>query len=158
MVIFCFITNFHNKSRHCFCHIIYDMIYVQQQIDLIIPVYLLSSEIRNPLQYMVFRNLPEVRSAHEILGVPTVSARFGTAPFFWNWGMEAMTYLFPPVSLSCLDWLVCRLVQLLSICMNILSVQCCFWQATHTIMIYGYCDFLCITSKVFPSSLILIIT
>ncbi|KAF5184739.1 Saccharopine dehydrogenase [Thalictrum thalictroides] len=38
-------------------------------------------------------NLPEVRSAHEILGIPTVSARFGTAPFFWNWGMAAMTSL-----------------------------------------------------------------
>ncbi|KAH1219884.1 hypothetical protein GmHk_12G033697 [Glycine max] len=43
----------------------------------------------------VFRNLPEVSSAHEILGVPSVSARFGTAPFFWNWGMEAMTKLLP---------------------------------------------------------------
>lgn len=41
-------------------------------------------------------NLPEVKSAHEILGVPTVSARFGTAPFFWNWGMSAMTNLLPP--------------------------------------------------------------
>nr|XP_027101223.1 uncharacterized protein LOC113720754 isoform X3 [Coffea arabica] len=40
-------------------------------------------------------NLPEVRSAYEILGVPTVSARFGTAPFFWNWGMLAMTNLLP---------------------------------------------------------------
>ncbi|KAB1228005.1 hypothetical protein CJ030_MR1G022992 [Morella rubra] len=40
-------------------------------------------------------NLPEVRSAHEVLGVPTVSARFGTAPFFWNWAMEAMTNLLP---------------------------------------------------------------
>ncbi|KAK1278412.1 hypothetical protein QJS04_geneDACA003654 [Acorus gramineus] len=40
-------------------------------------------------------NLPEVRSAHEILGVPTVSARFGTAPFFWNWGMVAIANLFP---------------------------------------------------------------
>ncbi|GMY16413.1 carboxynorspermidine synthase [Fagus crenata] len=40
-------------------------------------------------------NLPEVKSAHEILGVPTVSARFGTAPFFWNWGMEVMTSLLP---------------------------------------------------------------
>ncbi|KAH1141203.1 hypothetical protein AAZX31_12G020600 [Glycine max] len=40
-------------------------------------------------------NLPEVSSAHEILGVPSVSARFGTAPFFWNWGMEAMTKLLP---------------------------------------------------------------
>lgn len=52
---------------------------------------------------MVFRNLPEVRSAHEILGVPTVSARFGTSPFFWNWGMEAMTKLLPSVCLSHLD-------------------------------------------------------
>ncbi|KAA8549813.1 hypothetical protein F0562_001497 [Nyssa sinensis] len=40
-------------------------------------------------------NLPEVRSAHEVLGIPTVSARFGTAPFFWNWGMTAMTSLLP---------------------------------------------------------------
>ncbi|XP_059625036.1 uncharacterized protein LOC132268237 isoform X2 [Cornus florida] len=40
-------------------------------------------------------NLPEVRSAHEVLRVPTVSARFGTAPFFWNWGMVAMRSLLP---------------------------------------------------------------
>ncbi|CAD5315133.1 unnamed protein product [Arabidopsis thaliana] len=40
-------------------------------------------------------NLPEVRSTHEVLGVPTVVARFGTAPFFWNWGMEIMTKLLP---------------------------------------------------------------
>lgn len=40
-------------------------------------------------------NLPEVRSVHEVLGVPSVSARFGTAPFFWNWGMEAMVNLVP---------------------------------------------------------------
>ncbi|KAL0459171.1 UNVERIFIED_CONTAM: hypothetical protein Slati_0544300 [Sesamum latifolium] len=46
-----------------------------------------------------FRNLPEVRSIHEVLGVPTVSARFGTAPFFWNWGMAAMTYLLPAETL-----------------------------------------------------------
>ncbi|KAL7151896.1 hypothetical protein ABFS83_04G061800 [Erythranthe nasuta] len=44
-------------------------------------------------------NLPEVRSIHENLGVPTVSARFGTAPFFWNWGMVAMTYLLPAETL-----------------------------------------------------------
>ncbi|PIN12577.1 Saccharopine dehydrogenase (NADP(+), L-glutamate-forming) [Handroanthus impetiginosus] len=44
-------------------------------------------------------NLPEVRSIHEVLGVPTVSARFGTAPFFWNWGMAAMTYLLPAETL-----------------------------------------------------------
>ncbi|XP_073269549.1 uncharacterized protein [Primulina huaijiensis] len=41
-------------------------------------------------------HLPEVRSIHEVLGVPTVSARFGTSPFFWNWGMVAMTNLLPP--------------------------------------------------------------
>ncbi|XP_050221905.1 uncharacterized protein LOC126672052 isoform X2 [Mercurialis annua] len=41
-------------------------------------------------------NLPEVRSAYEVLQIPSVSARFGTAPFFWNWGMEIMTNLFPP--------------------------------------------------------------
>nr|ADN33924.1 hypothetical protein [Cucumis melo subsp. melo] len=46
-------------------------------------------------------NLPEVRTAHEILGVPTVSARFGTAPFFWNWGMLALTNLLPLVDLEC---------------------------------------------------------
>ncbi|XP_072967050.1 uncharacterized protein [Typha angustifolia] len=40
-------------------------------------------------------NLPEVRSTHEILGVPTVSARFGTAPFFWNWGMKAFADFLP---------------------------------------------------------------
>ncbi|KAJ6795038.1 Uncharacterized protein M6B38_229020 [Iris pallida] len=44
-------------------------------------------------------NLPEVRSAHEILGVPTVSARFGTSPFFWNWGMEAVVNFVPAESL-----------------------------------------------------------
>ncbi|KAJ8646299.1 hypothetical protein MRB53_008047 [Persea americana] len=40
-------------------------------------------------------NLPEVKSAHEVLGVPTVSARFGTSPFFWNWGMEIMANFVP---------------------------------------------------------------
>lgn len=50
------------------------------------------------LKVLIFRNLPEVRSAHEVLGIPTVSARFGTAPFFWNWGMEAMTNLLSPVT------------------------------------------------------------
>ncbi|EPS70904.1 hypothetical protein M569_03855, partial [Genlisea aurea] len=44
-------------------------------------------------------NLPEVRSGHEMLGVPSVSARFGTSPFFWNWGMVAMTYLLRPETL-----------------------------------------------------------
>ncbi|KAF3794534.1 hypothetical protein EJ110_NYTH07385 [Nymphaea thermarum] len=44
-------------------------------------------------------NLPEVRSSHEVLGVPTVSARFGTAPFFWNWGMIAIANLVPAETL-----------------------------------------------------------
>ena len=44
-----------------------------------------------------FRNLPEVKSTHKFLGVPTVSARFGTSPFLWNWGMEAFTNILPVV-------------------------------------------------------------
>jgi len=40
-------------------------------------------------------NLPEVKSAFKILGVPTVSARFGTYPFFWNWGMQAFANFLP---------------------------------------------------------------
>jgi hypothetical protein len=40
-----------------------------------------------------------VKSAFKILGVPTVSARFGTAPFFWNWGMQAFANFLPVVCL-----------------------------------------------------------
>uniref|UniRef100_A0ACD5Y4K7 Uncharacterized protein n=1 Tax=Avena sativa TaxID=4498 RepID=A0ACD5Y4K7_AVESA len=40
-------------------------------------------------------NLPEVKSAHKILGVPTVGARFGTDPFFWIWGMETFANFLP---------------------------------------------------------------
>ncbi|KAF3327159.1 Saccharopine dehydrogenase NADP binding domain-containing protein [Carex littledalei] len=40
-------------------------------------------------------NLPEVKSVHKILKVPSVSARFGTAPFFWNWGMLAFAKFIP---------------------------------------------------------------
>ncbi|CAI5508351.1 unnamed protein product, partial [Closterium sp. Naga37s-1] len=40
-------------------------------------------------------NLPEVVSAHEVLGVPTVWARFGTAPHMWNWGMHLLQALLP---------------------------------------------------------------
>uniref|UniRef100_A0A7C9AFB4 Saccharopine dehydrogenase-like C-terminal domain-containing protein n=1 Tax=Opuntia streptacantha TaxID=393608 RepID=A0A7C9AFB4_OPUST len=40
-------------------------------------------------------NLPEVRTAHEVLDIPTVSARFGTSPFFWNWAMAFMANLLP---------------------------------------------------------------
>eukprot|EP00271_Cylindrocystis_brebissonii_P005024 TRINITY_DN1697_c0_g1_i1.p1 TRINITY_DN1697_c0_g1~~TRINITY_DN1697_c0_g1_i1.p1 ORF type:complete len:537 (-),score=59.39 TRINITY_DN1697_c0_g1_i1:25-1635(-) len=45
-------------------------------------------------------NLPEVESIHQVLGVPTVSARFGTDPPFWNWAMEAMVALLPPAMLK----------------------------------------------------------
>lgn len=41
-------------------------------------------------------NLPEVASAYEVLGVRSVSARFGTAPVFWNWAMGAVASLAPP--------------------------------------------------------------
>ncbi|KAJ8449433.1 hypothetical protein Cgig2_002230 [Carnegiea gigantea] len=40
-------------------------------------------------------NLPEVRTAHEVLRIPTVSARFGTAPVFWNWGMAFLANHLP---------------------------------------------------------------
>ncbi|KAK9827368.1 hypothetical protein WJX81_002139 [Elliptochloris bilobata] len=40
-------------------------------------------------------NLPEVASTHENLRVPSVSARFATAPVFWNWAMVAVARLAP---------------------------------------------------------------
>ena len=40
-------------------------------------------------------NLPEVESTFETMRVPTVSARFSTAPFFWNWAMIAVARLAP---------------------------------------------------------------
>jgi hypothetical protein len=40
-------------------------------------------------------SLPEVASGHEIFGVPSISARFGTAPEPWNWGMVALARLVP---------------------------------------------------------------
>ncbi|CAL8463528.1 g3062 [Coccomyxa elongata] len=40
-------------------------------------------------------NLPEVQSTHECMRVPTVSARFATAPVFWNWAMVAVARLAP---------------------------------------------------------------
>ncbi|KAF8656721.1 hypothetical protein HU200_060512 [Digitaria exilis] len=44
-------------------------------------------------------NLPEVKSAFKILDVPTVSARFGSDPFFWNWGMRTFANFLPTESL-----------------------------------------------------------
>lgn len=40
-------------------------------------------------------NLPEVHSTHKCLGVPSVSARFSTAPEFWNWAMWLVARLAP---------------------------------------------------------------
>lgn len=40
-------------------------------------------------------NLPETISAYKYLQVPSVSARFGTDPFFWNWAMWLTARLIP---------------------------------------------------------------
>ncbi|GFR50296.1 hypothetical protein Agub_g12486 [Astrephomene gubernaculifera] len=40
-------------------------------------------------------NLPEVVSAHKAMRVPSVSARFGTDPWFWNWAMWLTARLIP---------------------------------------------------------------
>ena len=47
-------------------------------------------------------NLPETESCFTNLGVPSVSARFGTAPFFWNWAMWLTARLAPPGVLNTL--------------------------------------------------------
>ena len=40
-------------------------------------------------------NLPETHSIHSILGVPTVSARFGTSPGIWNGAMALLARTVP---------------------------------------------------------------
>ena len=40
-------------------------------------------------------NLPETESCHSVLGVPNVSARFGTSPGIWNGAMAALAALLP---------------------------------------------------------------
>lgn len=40
-------------------------------------------------------SLPEVESTHRILGVPSVSARFGTSPDIWNWAMWLVARIVP---------------------------------------------------------------
>ncbi len=45
-------------------------------------------------------HLPEVSSTHAALGVPTVSARFGTSPGVWNFAMETMARLVPRATLQ----------------------------------------------------------
>lgn len=47
-----------------------------------------------------YRNLPEVKSTHEVLKVPSVSARFGTYPQIWNIAMGMVASLVPKVILS----------------------------------------------------------
>eukprot|EP00798_Chlamydomonas_sp_ICE-L_P003013 gene3013-13034_t len=49
-------------------------------------------------------NLPEVQSAKKYLGVTGCSARFGTDPPFWNWGMWLMARLVPKSLLSDRNW------------------------------------------------------
>lgn len=39
--------------------------------------------------------LPEVASGHEVFGTPNISARFGTDPAPWNWGMVIVSKLVP---------------------------------------------------------------
>jgi NAD(P)-dependent dehydrogenase (short-subunit alcohol dehydrogenase family) len=45
-------------------------------------------------------NLPEVASAYKLLKVKGASARFGTDPFLWNWGMWLVARLLPKSLLS----------------------------------------------------------
>ncbi len=45
-------------------------------------------------------NLPESQSGHKYLGVPSVSARFGTDPFVWNWAMWLTARLVPRALLA----------------------------------------------------------
>ena len=54
-------------------------------------------------------NLPETESCFANLGVPSVSARFGTAPFFWNWAMWLTARLAPQggVRLLLIPWSAC---------------------------------------------------
>jgi saccharopine dehydrogenase-like NADP-dependent oxidoreductase len=40
-------------------------------------------------------SLPEVASGREVFKVPAISARFGTDPDFWNWGMWLLARLVP---------------------------------------------------------------
>ncbi|VAI15707.1 unnamed protein product [Triticum turgidum subsp. durum] len=46
-------------------------------------------------KYVYLMNLPEVKSTHKNLGLPTVRARFGSDPFIWNWGMETFANFLP---------------------------------------------------------------
>jgi len=44
--------------------------------------------------------LPEVETGRRTFKVPSISARFGTAPEYWNWGMVAAARLIPKSILS----------------------------------------------------------
>lgn len=45
-------------------------------------------------------SLPEVASGREVFNVPSISARFGTAPEPWNWGMVVLARLVPRSTLQ----------------------------------------------------------
>ena len=53
------------------------------------PISRLCSQVTSATAGMWLYNLPEVRTGAEVLRIPTVSARFGTSPFFWNWCVPA---------------------------------------------------------------------
>jgi len=50
--------------------------------------------------------LPEVKSTHEVLKVPSVSARFGTYPQIWNIAMGMVASLVPKVILYFMEVLL----------------------------------------------------
>ena len=51
------------------------------------------------LREVYLLNLPEVHSAHTVLGARSVSARFGTAPSIWNWLLSSMANTVDPSTL-----------------------------------------------------------
>ncbi|XP_037440342.1 uncharacterized protein LOC119308335 isoform X3 [Triticum dicoccoides] len=51
-------------------------------------------------KYVYLMNLPEVKSTHKNLGLPTVDAQFGSDPFIWNWGMETFANFLPSIDLE----------------------------------------------------------
>lgn len=45
-------------------------------------------------------SLPEVASGYSVFGVPSISARFGTEPDFWNWAMWLLARVVPNDALA----------------------------------------------------------
>ena len=54
---------------------------------------MLGSTSPPPLRQVFLYNLPEVATCHETLGIPSVSARFGTSPGIWNGAMWLLSKL-----------------------------------------------------------------